>query len=128
MLKRMIFSVTAISVIAGCSTTVNVNGDPKVTGDTKVTGDSKKVFDADVTTWAKLNDKKAVTEFGITVPLKAVEGAPTAATAAPTRVVLQVPAEVKNTTFINTVTMDYNPTGHPPEKVYDLPHYDFHLY
>lgn len=131
MLKRMLFSIIAISVTAGCSTTTTVTADTKgttVTTDTKVSGDTKKIYDGDVTTWAKLDANKAVTELGLTIPLKTIENSPTAKDSPNTNVTLQVPNEVKSTTFINHIDIGYNPQGHEPENIYTFPHYDFHLY
>jgi hypothetical protein len=132
MLKRMLFSLTALSLVAACSTTVNVTNPGKVTDvkatDNKVSGETKKYYDGDVTTWAKLDDKKAVSEFGFTIPLKTVENSPTDKDAQPTAIFLNVPAEVKNTTVIHILNVGFNPQGHEPANIYTLPHYDFHLY
>jgi hypothetical protein len=124
MLKRMLFTIMSLSVAAGCAPTTTTGA----TGTTKVAGETKKMFDQDVSTWATLDDKKVVTEFGVTIPVKSIENAPTAADSQPTRVILQAPAEVQKNTFINLITLDYNPHGHEPVNIYTIPHYDFHAY
>lgn len=42
-------------------------------------------------------------------------------------VMLQMPAEASQTN-INHVSIDWNPEGHEPPGVYDIPHFDFHFY
>jgi hypothetical protein len=55
-------------------------------------------------------DEKALTNLGdeereIPLALPAIDGAP-----------------------FKTAVLDWNPHGHPPEHVYDVPHFDFHFY
>ncbi|GAA0697083.1 DUF5602 domain-containing protein [Marinobacterium maritimum] len=40
---------------------------------------------------------------------------------------LHLPTEAKGTGY-DHVTLDWNPRGHIPEGVYDVPHFDFHFY
>ncbi|MHA4810811.1 DUF5602 domain-containing protein [Flavitalea flava] len=40
---------------------------------------------------------------------------------------LELPAQKAKTPFDHAV-MDWNPHGHPPEDIYDKPHFDFHFY
>jgi hypothetical protein len=44
-----------------------------------------------------------------------------------TETVLEFPASVKATPF-DHFTLNWNPHGHMPTKVYDVPHFDFHFY
>lgn len=41
--------------------------------------------------------------------------------------VLELPKQAEITPF-TFVTVDWNPFGHEPEGIYNLPHFDFHLY
>lgn len=41
--------------------------------------------------------------------------------------VLKFPEQVKDTPF-NHISVDWNPNGHEPAGVYDVPHFDFHFY
>lgn len=40
---------------------------------------------------------------------------------------LNLPAQKSGTPF-DHIVVDWNPHGHPPEHVYDLPHFDLHFY
>lgn len=44
-----------------------------------------------------------------------------------TALFLSVPAQAAGTNF-STLELDWNPQGHPPPGVYDVPHFDFHFY
>ena len=39
-----------------------------------------------------------------------------------------VPQRIKKVTGIDHVSIDFNPCGHPPTDVFNIPHYDLHLY
>lgn len=39
-----------------------------------------------------------------------------------------VPMPAQNPTPYKFIELDWNPAGHPPEGVYNLPHFDFHFY
>ena len=39
-----------------------------------------------------------------------------------------VPMPAQNPTPYHFIELDWNPAGHPPEGVYNLPHFDFHFY
>ena len=56
------------------------------------------------------------------LPQTPMPGMPSAA-----MLMLELPAEAKATGF-DHVMLDWNPQGHEPEKVYTLPHFDFHFY
>jgi hypothetical protein len=40
---------------------------------------------------------------------------------------LELPAEASRTAFKH-IWLNFNPHGHPPEKIYDVAHFDFHFY
>jgi hypothetical protein len=56
------------------------------------------------------------------LPMTPKAPSPSAAT-----LILPLPAEAKITGF-DHVMLDWNPSGHEPEHVYTLPHFDFHFY
>mmetsp|Transcript_3416 Transcript_3416/g.4627 ORF Transcript_3416/g.4627 Transcript_3416/m.4627 type:complete len:334 (+) Transcript_3416:126-1127(+) len=39
-----------------------------------------------------------------------------------------VPEEIKMATGIDSISMDFNPCGHPPYDAFTIPHYDIHMY
>ena len=92
-----------------------------------VQGECKAFNGAQVCTWGRLSGKTLVA-FGATVPVAAVEGAPSDMPMAwPPKAdaVLELPAEVKAAGFEN-LTVFWEPHGHPPGP-YLTPHFDFHF-
>lgn len=63
------------------------------------------------------------TSVGVTLSEKALERLPEE----PTALVLQLPRN-KGKGFYDHALVDWNPHGHEPEHIYDLPHFDFHFY
>ena len=119
-MSRSRFAIlTAAVLVAGCQA-------PAAAPTGAVAGESQPLFGASLNTWAKLGADQQVSEVGFTMPLAIVEAAPTAG--APSLVRARFPEAVARSTFINHLTVDYNPEGHPPEKVYDKPHFDLHFY
>jgi len=67
--------------------------------------------------------------IGVVLSEKALDGLPTAAKGAGTDVPFQLPMPVKGPrTVVDHVVVNWEPQGHPPQKVYDVPHFDFHFY
>lgn len=112
----------AFLVLAGCGA---------ATSQTRtVQGECAAAYGADVCTWATLDGEDTVIEYGATVPLAGIEGAPSdmemawppVATA-----IVGMPAEVVAATGIDHLTVYWEPHGHPP-GAYLTPHFDFHFY
>ena len=61
--------------------------------------------------------------LGIILSKSALEGLP----AGMREYTLALPGEAARTPF-NHVTLDWNPQGHGPPQVYDVPHFDVHFY
>jgi hypothetical protein len=67
--------------------------------------------------------------IGVVLTEKALEGLPAAAKGPHSDVPFQLPMPVKGPkTVVDHVVVNWEPQGHPPEKVYDVPHFDFHFY
>jgi hypothetical protein len=41
---------------------------------------------------------------------------------------IDLPDAYKTSSLVQTISIDWNPAGHEPEDVYDVPHFDFHFY
>lgn len=41
---------------------------------------------------------------------------------------IDLPEAFKSASLVQNITIDWNPMGHEPEDVYDVPHFDFHFY
>lgn len=73
--------------------------------------------------WVSVNKKGEPNSVGINLSGKALQNLPTE----PKQYVLILPKN-KGQNFYTHVLFDWNPHGHEPEGVYDLPHFDFHFY
>lgn len=67
--------------------------------------------------------------IGVVLTEKALEGLPTAAKGASPDFPFLLPMPVKGPkTVVDHVVVNWESQGHPPPKVYDVPHFDFHFY
>ncbi|HUP01020.1 MAG TPA: hypothetical protein VM737_05800, partial [Gemmatimonadota bacterium] len=116
-------ALLTVMVLAGCAGTPPA---PRT-----VQGECADAHGASVCTWATLDGTSdSVIEFGATVALAAVEGAPhdmemawpPVATA-----IARMPAELIAATGVDHLTVYWEPHGHPP-GAYLTPHFDFHFY
>lgn len=41
---------------------------------------------------------------------------------------IDLPEAFKSASLVQNITIDWNPMGHEPQDVYDVPHFDFHFY
>lgn len=107
-----------------------------VSSDRMVRGEATSLYGGPVSTWARLGSDGDIQEVGLTIALSVVENAPVEAhDAADERehvnsepsVQAEFPAAVKNATYFDHVSVDFVPSGHPPEP-YLLPHFDIHFY
>lgn len=73
--------------------------------------------------WVKENSDGDPVAVGINMSAKALENLPTE----PTPFVFILPKN-KGKNFYTHVLLDWNPHGHEPPGIYDLPHFDFHFY
>lgn len=42
--------------------------------------------------------------------------------------IIDLPDTFKNSSLVQNIMIDWNPAGHEPPGVYDVPHFDFHFY
>lgn len=73
--------------------------------------------------WVSVDKQGMPTAVGINLSEKALSGLPKE----PAQFVLDFP-DVKGGNFYKHALVDWNPEGHEPPGVYDLPHFDFHFY
>lgn len=71
-------------------------------------------------------DGKTVKEFGTVMALASLANIPPGAFASYQW--LKVPPSVAEQTFIKSYQLDFMPMGHPPAKVYDVPHIETHAF
>jgi len=73
--------------------------------------------------WVSENNDGEPVAVGINLSEKALENLP----AVPAAYVLTLPKN-KGENFYTHVLLDWNPQGHFPPQIYDVPHFDFHFY
>lgn len=67
--------------------------------------------------------------IGIVFTSDALEGLPAAGDVGHSDVPYVLPMPVKGPkTVVDHAVINWEPSGHPPSKVYDVPHFDFHFY
>ena len=87
------------------------------------TGAARSLGSGSANTFVTSDPSGAPTEIGIQVSKSALTNLP----AADTEVDLPLPAAAGATAF-QDVAIDWNPQGHPPPGIYDVPHFDVHFY
>ena len=95
-----------------------------------VQGECADFYGTDICPWATLNGADSLIEFGITIPLAAVELAPDDMEMVwPPELgaIINMPTEVSAAVGVDHVTAYWEPHGHPPGP-YLTPHFDFHFY
>ena len=125
-MKRLSFCLAISAAAVGYASACPFCYDPKglFIGETKVLGNGI------VYSWAKVDEKGNPTGVGITCTATALEGLPTekpASGAVGYEIPLRLPEQSKATPF-NHVAFDWNPLGHIPPGIYDVPHFDAHFY
>lgn len=73
--------------------------------------------------WIKADKAGNPLEVGINLSANALNGLPDHMS----HYVLELPKN-KGMNFYKHVLIDWNPAGHEPPEIYDLPHFDFHFY
>jgi hypothetical protein len=92
-------------------------------------GETKPLGNGQVRSWVSLDKSGNPTAIGLTFSEAALSALPTEPPpgAEGTELSLDLPAQASATAFKH-IMLNWNPHGHPPEKVYDLGHFDFHFY
>jgi hypothetical protein len=94
-----------------------------------VAGETKPLGKGQVRSWMSLDKDGNPTAIGLTFTEEALKTVPQEPPpgAEGTEVSLALPAQAAATAFKH-IGLNWNPRGHEPEKIYDLPHFDFHFY
>lgn len=75
-------------------------------------------------TWTKTDDAGTLTQFSIFLPFAAINSGGTAMV----EKFLPIPEIVAQQTVLRSMQLLYLPVGHAPAGVYDLPHWEWHLF
>lgn len=99
-----------------------------------VYGDSVKIGKGHGRTWARLDGDGRPTSIGIVLDETALQGLPDCDAKTPPKTCcegpeyeLSLPKELTIPPY-KQVVINWNPCGHEPVGVYDVPHFDFHFY
>jgi hypothetical protein len=123
---------TPTATDAAVSATINAASASRATepGVHRQYGTPQKIGNGTVRTYVVLDQKNsgAPLEVGVALSEGAMDGlpAPVPGTMNMHMFLLDMPAQ--NPTPYKFVQFDWNPMGHEPAGVYDLPHFDFHFY
>ncbi|HKR00461.1 MAG TPA: DUF5602 domain-containing protein [Pyrinomonadaceae bacterium] len=94
-----------------------------------IVGEVKQLGKGQVRSWATFDRQGNPTAIGLTFSEEALSTLP--AELPPGQegmeLSLALPAQAASTAFKH-IGLDWNPHGHPPEKIYDVAHFDFHFY
>jgi len=129
----MLFAVGAISLLQACQK------DDQFSSPLNTIASSKTEFKANsvntfysptlpigngvVRAWVKENINGEPVSVGVNLSEKALQNLPSV----PSQYVLILPKN-KGQNFYTHVLLDWNPQGHEPPHVYDVPHFDVHFY
>jgi hypothetical protein len=92
-------------------------------------GEPKALGQGQIRSWVSLDTNGNPTAIGLTFSEAALSALPKEPPpgAEGYEISLALPAQAARTAFKH-IRFDWNPNGHPPEKVYDVAHFDFHFY
>lgn len=95
-------------------------------------GETTLLGNGTVRSWARLAKDGAPISLGVTFSENSLSGLP-ADLPADTKMRsyeyrLELPKEAVGKTVFDHIGVDWNPKGHIPPKIYDVPHFDFHFY
>ena len=129
MKKISIFAVSALMLVS-----FSYNGDSSKKGLLK--GEEVKIHGGKGWSWAKVSKKGNPESVGFTltdealasVPLGNGTGGHNAHGPAHEHWIAKFNPIAGTVIPFNFVMLNWNPNGHPPENIYDKPHFDFHFY
>jgi Domain of unknown function (DUF5602) len=122
------FALSAVLVIAAATVAFTVTR-----AQTSSRNPEVSLFGGTLSSDAKLDAKGNVLEASVTVPMSVIQNAPTTMDMSQPMMrkadaVLEFPAVVRKTTFLNHLGLFWNPMGHEPLVRYGAPHWDFHFF
>jgi hypothetical protein len=94
-------------------------------GERLLKGEKIEIFGGDAESYAVVNEQGHLRKLGISISMQTLTNATTEQMAS---FKLNIPDLAGLGNFINHVSIDWNPMGHPPMNVYTIPHFDLHFY
>jgi hypothetical protein len=112
-------AAAAVVALAECNSSTS----PNATRTTR--GVALPMGNGSVTGYVTVNSHNAPVAVGVQLSAAALTGLPTAGMT--TEFVVTLPAEAAPT-GVDHIVVNWNPHGHPPMGIYNVPHFDVHLY
>ncbi|MGW8315294.1 MAG: DUF5602 domain-containing protein [Bacteroidales bacterium] len=122
-MKNLNHPVVLALFVAGALMLVSCEKDDPENGPKTVYGNLESLGDGTVSTYISQDANGNPTEVGVILTDGAMDNLPEEMV----NFVLELP-ENGATDFYTHVLLDWNPQGHEPPGVYDLPHFDLHFY
>ncbi|MBO0930166.1 DUF5602 domain-containing protein [Fibrella aquatilis] len=119
-MKYLLSSLLATLLLCGCSS-IDSGTPPK-----RVYGTPVNMGAGTATSWASLDAQGNPLSIGFTLTKTAFDNLP--ATMPGTDFMLALPTEATTKTPFQHIMINWNPQGHEPDKIYTVPHFDFHFY
>lgn len=120
--RRLGGALTAVAV-GVVAVGMSVPSTPRITQ-----GECRRVYGSSVCVWAETDDD-TLTTFGVTIPMQAIENAPSDGpmTWPPVPVAtIPFPDVARTGSGFDNLTLYWEPHGHPP-AAFSTPHFDFHF-
>lgn len=118
MIKRLLSFAFISTLFFSCTKEEGLAG--------KFEGDEKLFFKGQAKTWVTLNSDGKPEQLVISMNDAALNSLPTSG--AETMLKLPLNEAATTATPFQTVMVHWNPEGHEPAGLYDVPHFDFHFY
>jgi len=112
-------------VVFAAESATSSGSSASVAGTKTVLGEMKPVGRGTIQTWAELDATGKPASIGVTFTEGMLEGLPD--TLPGTEYALSLPPQATGVPFTHFV-LNWNPKGHIPAGIYDVPHFDFHFY
>lgn len=89
----------------------------------QIVGEQQPIGDGAIRTFVTLDSQDSPTAIGVTFTEQALSSLPSI----PTEYELALPSQASASAY-RYVVLSWNPQGHGPIGIYDVPHFDFHFY
>ena len=118
-MNKLLIALLVACLSAGCT---KKEADPE----TRLSGPSVPMGNGQANAWLTLDAQGVPATIGCTIRKEALDNLP--ATAAAGMFMLALPDEARQKTPFQHVMINWNPHGHEPPGIYDVPHFDVHFY
>lgn len=122
-MRNQLRVLMVLSALVGTMACNDDEGGPVGSDTQTFRGPSQAIGNGTAQTFVTLDEEGEPASLGVILSETALSGLP----AAPTELILALPAEAADTPF-DFVTLNFNPNGHPPPGIYDREHFDFHFF